>query len=1292
MNSSGSESRCRISWWAKLGSFILSFLILSTLANAQSLGTLTGTVTDPSGAVVPKAKVTLRNEGTGENRATVSNDAGYFSFASITPGTYTVKVAVSSFKAWEHKGIPVRPGDVRDVSASLQIGASTEMVEVVSTADEIAPTDSGERSTTITAKQIQNLTLQGRDATELVRTLPGFAAFSGGSILNTTADPGTVGPGSSVLGNSYAGNGQSWRGGGTDLSMDGAHIIDIGCDCGSTATVNGDMVSEVKVQTSNFGADSSKGPIVVNVIGKSGTTAYHGEVYLHARDNSLNSLDWAFNHQMVINNATSPLKISPPTGRFLYPGAQFGGPVPHTNKKVVFHTAYEHFYQMNLPSSSGGSVPGLITDTVPTLSMRNGIFDLNPAVAPDNAAFCSAGGNSGAPVCTQTFNSAGTASSFGWADWRNPSLNYSATQNNIPLSSFDPAGLIYLANIPKPNANPAATGGFNYLQPVNQDQNGWMWRTRVDYNYSDNSKFYTTYQVQRETENTPIHLWWQPGNSIPFPGGLSQRDNSQTTSGHYVKIINPTLTNDLATGIAYINYPLKPNQKNAWSRATGGAAATAYPYAPGPYPSNSTMMPDLGNGYWLAGVPQMIQPDIFSGNGGTFLWQKWDYSIEDNVTKSYKTHTVKGGFFWERSVNNQAAFSDYNGNYTTTTVTWNSSPLTNCFNGSSVCGSNNPVANVLLGTGNFDEVNKQAIDNEWEPTYSGYAQDDWKVTKRLTLNLGLRADHLGSWRTSNNSGVPTWTGDLTTKYAGFVWSGQGANVPITGRNVSTIMWQPRLGMAFDVFGTGKTVLRGGWGEYGYRDGPASVDLSQGVLQYNNTFPISLSFDPTLGAGQYGVQGAVPTSPTGCGHLLGFTCGNISGILFNDHNQPITRNYNFTISQQLPWSSLFEVGYVGSDSKYGALQGGLQNINVIPIGAKFALTGCAALQPTNPGGANQSGEASAPGCTGNVPANLYPYNTDYGSSQINLGRHVAKADYNALQASWVRTKGRITYNLNYTWSKALGTLGTSQLNGQSPDPTDLRHDYGILSTDRSHIINLSYVFQEGNPLHGALGYALNGWSLSGITSWQSGSNLGTLGSTNLGLSGTGPTWFDPNYVPTGPNDHAAWGNYGISSTDYLGSPSPNIQPTVTCNPTAHLKAHQYFNAACFSGPNPGVNGLWQLPYIHGPAWFNSDLAVFKTFKVTESQNVEFRLSAFNFLNHPLESFQNQSNGDMTIHMNYECNGAVGSWSNPCPLGSGQYVVTNVPTGTYKLDGSSIATGYASTKLGRRVLELSAKYTF
>jgi len=342
---------------AKLAAGLCMFvLFLTTLSTAQSTGTVTGTVADQSGAVVSNAKITLHNEGTGDTRETTSNDSGYFSFGTVNPGTYTVKVSAANFKSFERKGVAVRVGDVRDIrDISLQVGTSSDVIEVTGVADEIAPVDSGERSAVLTSKQIENLALMGRDATELIRTLPGFAAYNGGGLGNHLAqDPQVVSPTSGAVGQNFVGGGNLFRGG-SDLTMDGAHILDNGCNCGATATVNGDMVSEVKVQTSNFGADSAKGPLVVNVIGKSGTTAYHGEAYLHARDQSLDSLDWAFKHQML----TSPKGlVTPAPSRFMYPGLQFGGPVPGTNKKLVFTTAYEYYYQKGVPLG-GLNVPGL---------------------------------------------------------------------------------------------------------------------------------------------------------------------------------------------------------------------------------------------------------------------------------------------------------------------------------------------------------------------------------------------------------------------------------------------------------------------------------------------------------------------------------------------------------------------------------------------------------------------------------------------------------------------------------------------------------------------------------------------------------------------------------------------------------------------------------------------------------------------------------------------------------------------------------------------------------------------
>ena len=1283
---------------AKLAAGLSVFvLLLSALSSAQSTGTVTGTVTDQSGAVVAKAKVTLINEDTKDNRETVSNDSGYFAFPSILPGIYTLKVSAANFKSLERKNVFVRPGDVRDVrDITLQVGTSSDIIEVTGVADEISPSDSGEHSITLTAKTIANLSLEGRDATELIKTLPGFAVFNGtGTPNNVSQDFGVVSPTSGAVGQGYVGNGAAYRGG-TDLTSDGAHILDNGCNCGATQTVNGDMVSEVKVQTSNFGADSAKGPVVVNVSGKSGTQTYHGEVWMHARDGSLNATDWNLAHQIAEQGPNGLL--TPPTGRFLYPGGSVSGPVPHTNKKVVFYAGFEYYYQNQFPYQSG-----LLEDVVPTLSMRAGDFSTAGTLGTpgDNAALCSSGNNGGNTMCQYL------GANLSYYPALTPGAAAPINGYTTPLP-VDPGMAAILSQVPAPNANPTTDGGFNLLVPEYVNQNAFTLHPRVDYNLSENTKLYVTYNMQRETDASPIHLWWTPPNSIPFPGGMSSKDNSETISGHLVKIINPTLTNDLSAALGYINYPLMRNSNTAWD-----ATANNYPYktlfgnpTSGTYtPTNSNMMPDISNGYWVTGVPFMDQPDIFE-NGGSFAWKKYNISGEDTITKVYKTHSIKIGGYLEKSVNDQGAFTAINGEQSFVPylgaggLNSSNQPIagncaTNPLQGNTGiagtnpwlhCGSNNQIANFVMGVGNFSQVNRSALDSLWYPTVSGYIQDDWKATRRLTLNLGLRVDHLGAWQPFTDAGVASWTGNLSgsgpnPNLPGISWAGFDSTIPLSGRNFQTLTWQPRFGLAYDLRGTGKTILRGGWGAYGYRDqwndyaGPA--DLAQGIVTFNS--PVSVTLAQMNAANGQGA-GGVSSSAT--------------AVEFFDKYQPVSRNWNLTISQQLPFSSLFEIAYIGSDTIHEVVRAGPENVNEVAPGAWFApaVNNCPA-----PCEVVTNSQAAI---------HAYTYGqTPYGSNAINLVRHDAKADYNGLQAVFARQKGRFTFNANYTWSKALGTQGQGggAGSGEPPDNYNLANDYGVLSTDRSHIINTSYVFQTGNPMKGAMGYVVNGWNLSGITVWQSGQDLTQISNSNLGFNVSNNVFQN---TPGGGTD----GYAGIGNTNWLGSSSASLQPVVLCNPNSGLKAHEYFNPNCFGISAPGVQGENQLPYMHGPAFFNSDLAIFKVFKINERQNVEFRFSGFNFLNHPLESFQN--NGDMKVTLTNtsvcgntvalpdpRCLGPTPPNTNRIPFQTGYaYANTFVNTsqsglsGNYQLTGSNTVPGYASTKFGHRVLELSAKWSF
>ena len=256
------------------------------MPSAQAQGTtatLSGTAVDDTGALVPGAEAVLRNVKSGSVRKTASNSSGFFVFAAVPTGDYEVTVTHAGFQSSTIHGIHLDPQDSKTLSqVKLQVGEVTQVVNV--SAADSGLTNSGEKSTLLNSSQINKLSVEGRDVGELVKTLPGFAiAQTSSGVDNTAYDPSQV----NVTGalRSYAANGNSANG--VSLLSDGSNITDPGNYGDSVQNVNMDMVEEVKVQTSNFTAETSNGPIVVNAVGKSGGSAYHGELYAYARVGTL---------------------------------------------------------------------------------------------------------------------------------------------------------------------------------------------------------------------------------------------------------------------------------------------------------------------------------------------------------------------------------------------------------------------------------------------------------------------------------------------------------------------------------------------------------------------------------------------------------------------------------------------------------------------------------------------------------------------------------------------------------------------------------------------------------------------------------------------------------------------------------------------------------------------------------------------------------------------------------------------------------------------------------------------
>jgi hypothetical protein len=385
---------------------------------------------------------------------------------------------------------------------------------------------------------------------------------------------------------------------------------------------------------------------------------------------------------------------------------------------------------------------------------------------------------------------------------------------------------------------------------------------------------------------------------------------------------------------------------------------------------------------------------------------------------------------------------------------------------------------------------------------------------------------------------------------------------------------------------------------------------------------------------------------------------------NDDRAPYTQNWNFMVDVAMPWKSIFEIGYTGSRSR-NLLVGGNQgnNINKVPFGAFFQpdpVTGIKYCLPP----------FITTGCTGSgIPndrvVDYRPYY--YGDIQVNT--HDSWANYNALQASWQKQTGRTTLMFNYTFSKVLGirdgqTDNGTGANGAISDPFNLSNNYGVLGYDRTHIFNAAYVISLPSPIKGnsygekvAKGF-VNGWIISGITQFQSGT---------------------PIQPATDGMLNAQWpGNW---STDTLyGSKSGKRLPVLTCDPRKGLTSGQYFNPNCFAPPTvQGQLGNIIWPYIKGPAYFQSDLSLYKDFKITERQTLQFRAQAFNFLNHPIPDLT-LNGGD--IQLSFICGSPPSPLCTPSSLDPA-LSMTNTNANT---------NGKALLTRGRRVMEFAIKYFF
>jgi hypothetical protein len=1241
---------------------------------SQTTATLSGTVQDPSGAVIPGAQVTLTNEATNESRTVQSNGVGLYAFPSLEPGAYSLKAAIKGFKSTQVTGIVLNAGDARTVPA-LRLTVGTESQTVTVTADQqMIPVENGSKIDVLSAEDIDNLALQGQDTTELLKVLPGATTVSGGltqtspefSDLNITVQQSSIGMGIDL-------NGAANRSG-TALLSDGADIIDVGDNAQSLSIVVPDFTAEVSVQASNFGAETPLGPVVVSTISKSGTSQFHGDAFFNARNSVLNANDWQDNNQGVPQGAQA----------YYYPGGSFGGPVPYTHKKLLFWGGYERWLQ-----NQGNA--NHLSSYIPTPEMMAGDFSTDNA---DNTTLCPQGffqGNppGGYPGGSWCSDLGGTVLANGTTTATLPTPAATGTYTasgttyttdagqKFPSGFLDP-GAAALAKIwPVANANPATSpGGVNYYQAIPNINDGWVYRFRLDYQLGANTKIYGSYQQAFDSElasGNGAHLYWTPANAIPYPGGGERQVfRGKSMAGHFVHNFNSTTTMDFMAAWAFGSFPFtEPNPSAAYKTTLD------YPYGK-VFQTSSLNIP----AYNSAGgetFPDFSQDSIFENPPGMYGVRKEAPQFSDTLTKVWGAHTIKLGGFTQTTDNWQSTYSSYlDGDISN--FSGQNPDLVNKGNG--LIGSpHNAVANFVSGIASgYTENNSAPIQDFAYQATAAFVDDTWKAAKRLTLDLGIRMEHVGHWYDRDGVGVAVFyplrvQADYNDgKYApGYYWHAIDAGVPLSGQPNRFVYPDARFGMSYDVFGTGNTVVRGGWGAYRFVTQVNTVDsplfTAQDVLAYGAPGGFNLQ-----------LQNIHNLAYVGCTQFCG--SGAQWGLDPSDYGQPLTFSYNFTIDQRLPWNSQLDVAYVGNKTSQlpnaaedieGSTFSELANQNKTPIGAFFAPDPKTGVLSTNPEDLSEN-PTGAPGCTmncytptGNSAADYHPFGYAYSTNQAYMIQNVDYANYNALQVSWIKTKGRLTFDLNGTWSKTLAT-------GLQENPYSVSGNYGPAATDRPYVFNTSYTYSSGTLHTGStvLNQLGGGWTVSGVTTWQAGgyipSALGNgVPNFSLGLQ----------YASSLPANATAQGiTTGIGDATYFGTDeSLPIMPVLTCNPTKGLAHNQVVNGACFNAPAVGTQGGQNYPYMRATPYYNSDLALYRTFHIYEKQQVQFRVSAFDWLNHSLLEFPNLTPLTLNYNVDY-LSKAISPNYNQGSTGSNAFgVMTTRSQSPYQ-----------------RIIELDLKYSF
>jgi hypothetical protein len=1083
-------------------------------AQMTTTGSITGDIMDSSGHAIAGAKITVTSERTSEVRSAMTNEAGAFTMIAVQPDTYHLRIEQKGFKAHERRGVSVAANEKVSLGdITLQVGEVTETISVVGEAAQVQ-TDSSEHSAVLTSTQLTNLTAKGREVVSMLRTIPGVQYQA-----DQDSTGGSYGTGTPNIAGTFSGT--------NILAVDGVVSNDQGTPNVFSSVTTLDAIGEVKVLVSSYQAEyAGNGGPIVQVVTRGGGREFHGSAYEYIRNDALNANDF-FNNRNGVRR---------PRYRYNTFGGSVGGPVyipGHWNQGKTKMFAFYNLEQALI------STPGSLNSyTMPTALERQGDFsqtlDLNGKVIP----------------ITDTLAGA------------------QFPGNVIPKNRLNPNGQALMNILPQPNYFNRAISGGNYnfqIQEVQKDPKRSQ-LLRLDFVPSDKDRFF----VRGKTWIAQQEGYAVAGGASPV-GFFAQcycftEDGLATGDTH---IFSPNVIMEFNAGVRHNReawHPYGDNEINKVLRsAIGYNLGQWYPNA-----NASGFIPRFSFG----GVPSA--PNVSYDNrlltGGT----DFTFNLSDSVAITKGSHNIKFGFDVYRIREYEGEQSIFSGTFDFGKNTLN--PL----------DSNYAFSNAALGVFNsYTESNVRYGANMRQSLIEWFAQDSWKVSKRFTVDYGVRWTWAGEMHPNNPGQQSVFMRNLYTPgqapplYTPITQNGtRFAQNPLTGAllpqayiglfvpgvgnpapggvtygdkgvpngfvNQPGVLWGPRLGFAYDVFGNGKTAIRGG----------AAILYNPRLSKWGN-----MVNNPP----------AVLTPITYYGDMKTFLQTN--GVLspsntqgFNLNNKT-PDNYNITlgVQQDMGHSMLVDVSYIATLGQH--IPQTLQ-INTVPYGTHFL--------PSYTGGVTDNFYRPYPGYN-NVAWTDNAYNSNYHALLVSINRRFS----NGLQ-----------FGFSYTFSKFMDYTGI-------PIYQPLRTwSYGFDSSDQTHnaVLNLTYNLPKPSRMlndNKVVKWVFDDWTLAGIAQWVSGTPA------TIGLS-------------------------TVQGTDLTGG-GDGQRVNIVGNPNSTGSTfYQWFNTAAFAAPGKGDPGNAAKNSVRNPGVNNEDISLSKRFPLkSEKRAFTLRWEAYNAFNHTQYSGLNVS---------------------------------------------------------------------